>query len=386
MKISFDAKRAFQNFTGLGNYSRTLLQTLSKFYPENEYHLFTPKLSNNERIKEFLKSDGYIFHSSPGVFQFFKSLWRSVGISIFLKKSDIQIYHGLSHELPFFLPKKIKTVLTIHDLIHLRYPNQYGWFDRKVFTFKSRYACRVADVIVAISEQTKRDIVSFYKIDANKVRVIYQSCHEQYQNFSNYLDIVNPNDIKKNFLTIYEKYNLPKHYILYVGTINERKNALTLIRAYEKIMNQTDADLVIIGNGSDYYIKVKNYLNENNLAHRVHLKPVVDFRDIPSIYWNAEIFAHPSVFEGFGIPIIEALYCGVPVVCSSGSCFAEAAGVNSKFVEPFDVDAWAKTLLELLNNPTEQKTMREAGFKFVQKFKNDVIAQQWNALYQSLLK
>ncbi len=373
MKIGYDAKRAFQNFTGLGNYSRTLLQTLSKYFPENEYHLYTPKLSDNKRVVEFLNSNSYAVHSPQNIFKFFRSAWRSFVIGSELKKNNIQIYHGLSHELPFFLPKNIKTVVTVHDLIHLRYPEQYGWFDRKIFTFKSKYACKIADIIVAISEQTKRDIVDFYKIDDIKIRVIYQSCHEQYSK---------PN-LKAH--SINHVSTFPKRYILYVGTVNERKNALTLIRAYEKIMNKTTTDLVVIGSGGEYFTKVENYVKENNLAHRIHLKPIVDFADMPSIYSHAEIFAHPSVFEGFGIPIIEALYCGVPVVCSSGSCFAEAAGANSKFVEPFDVDNWAKTLLELLNNATEQKIMREVGLKFVQKFNDDVITQQWNALYQSIL-
>ena len=250
----------------------------------------------------------------------------------------------------------------------MRYPSQYGWFDRQIFTLKSKYACQVADVIVAISEQTKRDIVAFYKIDERKIRVIYQSCHEQYYTAA-----------------IKRVPTFPQPYILYVGTVNERKNALTLILAFEKIKDRTDADLLIIGGGSEYYSKVKSYVKNNNLSHRIHLKPVVEFDLMPSIYRNSEIFAHPSVFEGFGIPIIEALYCGVPVVCSEGSCFPEAAGRYSKFVEPFNVDAWAETLLELLNNPSEQKRMAEEGLKFVQKFNDTVIAEQWNEFYCSLL-
>ncbi len=380
MKIGYDAKRVFQNFTGLGNYSRTLLHTMAKYYPENDYYLFTPKLNDNTRVQEFLKTDKYIIHSPQKGFKFFRSLWRSMGISFLLESGNIDIYHGLSHELPFFLPKKIKTVVTIHDLIHLRYPSQYRWFDRQIFTLKSKYACKVADVIVAISEQTKRDIVAFYKIDERKIRVIYQSCHEQY-----YRDAINPvfENSKKDAINRVPTF--PQRYILYVGTVNERKNALTLIQAFEKIKDRTDADLLIIGGGSEYYSKVKAYVNENNLSSRIHLKPVVDFAEMPQIYRNAEIFAHPSVFEGFGIPIIEALYCGVPVVCSEGSCFPEAAGKYSKFVEPFNVDSWAETLLELLNNPSEQKKMREEGLKFVQKFNEDVIAKQWNVLYNSLL-
>ena len=386
MKIGYDAKRAFQNFTGLGNYSRTLLLSMAKYFPENEYHLYAPKLNNNKRVVEFLNSSSYIIHSPQSIFKFFKSAWRSFKIGAELKNSDIKIYHGLSHELPFFLPKKIKTVVTIHDLIHLRYPKQYGWIDRQIFTFKSKYACKLADVIVAISDQTKRDIIEFYKIDTQKIKVIYQSCHEQYQNFQNYLVVTHSNEVKNNFSFVREKYKLPQRYILYVGTVSERKNALTLIKAFEKIMNETDSDLVIVGHGSDYYSKIKNYVSENKLGHRIHLNPIVDFADMPSIYSQAEIFAHPSVFEGFGIPIIEALYCSVPVACSFGSCFAEAAGANSKFVEPFDVDDWAKTLLELLNNPEEKKLMRETGLKFVQRFNDIVIAEQWNKLYKSLLK
>ena len=180
MQIGFDAKRAFNNFTGLGNYSRTLIETLAHFYPENTYHLFTPNLNTNPRIAAFSKNPSLKIHTPSFPFNKISPLWRSYFINKDILSSGVQIFHGLSHELPIGLSKKIKQVVTVHDLIQERYPQYYTAIDRKIFTLKLKQACHQADIIVAISEQTKRDIIEFLKIDAEKIQVIYQSCHQQF--------------------------------------------------------------------------------------------------------------------------------------------------------------------------------------------------------------
>lgn len=179
MRIGFDGKRAVQNFTGLGNYSRYIVDILCQFYPENEYILYAPKKRENKRLNKLTNQYRQLQLAYPVTFweRKFRSLWRISGITHQLEKEKVSIYHGLSNELPLNIHKSnIKSIVTIHDLIFLRYPQYYHFIDRKIYTYKFRKACENADKIIAISECTKRDIISFFHIPSDKIEVVYQSC------------------------------------------------------------------------------------------------------------------------------------------------------------------------------------------------------------------
>ena len=218
MQIGFDAKRAFLNTSGLGNYSRTLIQNFSESHPQHNCFLYTPAV--NSRYRHVInKSNIHIKTPSPHLFPF---LWRSFSLTEELEKDRLDIYHGLSHELPFNIKKtKIKTVLTIHDLIFLRYPQWYSFFDRKVYELKYKYSCRNADKIIAISEQSKQDIIHYFDIAPEKIQVLYQTCHTVFKTAAS----------AEQMKHIRKKYALPEEFILHVGSITERKNLINLARA-----------------------------------------------------------------------------------------------------------------------------------------------------------
>ena len=375
MKIGFDAKRAFNNFTGLGNYSRTVIETLARYYPENTYHLFTTKVSDNVALIFIKKQPSIVMHIPPKYLRKFSAFWRSYFIKNDIRKTNIEIFHGLSHELPFTMPKNVKTVVTIHDLIHERYPMFYPYFDRKIYTLKCKWACKKAAVIVAISEQTKRDIMDFYKIDARKIQVIYQSCHPQFY-------LTPPQYNSENVIA---KYNLPKNYILYIGTINERKNLLNLIKAMQLIDFEDNTHLVVVGNGGAYFKKVKSYVSENNLNSRLLFLTQADFNDFPYFYTHAKAFVLPSFFEGFGIPIIEALWCGSPVITSTGSCFAEAGGAASLYINPHNPESIASAIHTVLTDNALRERMILRGYEYVKRFHEKEIGAAWMALYRLLM-
>ena len=175
MNIGFDAKRAYHNRTGLGHYSRTLVNSLSQYYPEHQYYLFNPKPSS------LFKIDGNNIHEVlPQNFagKLFPSAWRSSWVKKDLQRIGIDLYHGLSHEIPIGIQHTgIKSVVTIHDLVHERYPEQYNPVDIKIYTKKFRNACEHAHKVIATSRQTKEDIIEFYKTPEEKIVVCYQSCN-----------------------------------------------------------------------------------------------------------------------------------------------------------------------------------------------------------------
>ena len=158
MKIGYEAKRVFKNFTGLGNYSRSVIQTLAEAFPEDSFYLYTPQVTSNNRL-DFLKTLKNVFVRTPST-KSFKAFWRSFGIAKDAQRDGIVLFHGLSHEIPFGLKsKKIKSVVTIHDLIFLIYPQYFKFVDRQIYHIKFSHACKNADTIIAISKQTKQDII-----------------------------------------------------------------------------------------------------------------------------------------------------------------------------------------------------------------------------------
>lgn len=377
MKIGFDAKRAFSNFTGLGNYSRSTLKVLAEHHPEHSYYLYNPRVPNESQIK-FLDlphhADVHIRIPKTFFFELFSSAWRRYGILKDLKKDQLDIYHGLSHELPLGIEKtKIKSVVTIHDLIFLRFPEYYKLADRKIYEAKFRHACEVADLIIAISEQTKKDIIHFFQIPAHKIRVVYQSCAKEFN------DQVQSELIQK----IKNKYQLPDRFILTVGTIEKRKNALLIVKALQKL--EEDVKLVIIGRATPYTDELKTYAEVHGLINRIIFLHQIPFEELPSFYHLASVFAYPSRYEGFGIPIIEALQCGTPVIAAKGSCLEEAGGPSSIYIHADDADALATSVKILLSEGKNSERVK-SGKLYAKQFMAENIANDYMKIYKELIQ
>lgn len=367
MKIGFDAKRAVQNFTGLGNYSRFVINNLARLYPDNIYKLFSPKPPKDK--SEIIKSKSISYFVKQGT----KPLWRTLGITKDIKKEEIGLYHGLSNELPYKIDKTgAKSIVTIHDLIFLVHPEFYPIIDRKIYNIKARYACRVADRIVAVSECTKRDIVKYYNTDPAKIDVVYQGC---FSIFKQQVDENKKSEVK-------EKYNLPPKFLLSIGSIEDRKNILLIVKALKYV---PDIHFVAIGRQRKYAEKVKKYALENGLSDRVHMLSGIPLADLPAILQSSEIFIYPSLYEGFGIPIIEALSSGVPVIGAKGSCLEEAGGQHSIYVDPYNEKELADKINNLLNNPSLCETMISEGLKYVEHFSDEKCTEELIKVYKSVL-
>jgi glycosyltransferase involved in cell wall biosynthesis len=374
MKIGLDAKRIFHNHSGLGNYGRSTLQILAKDQPDSEFNLYTPKLTKHEEVG-FVDTFKNVFTKTPSssLHKLFKFLWRPFLVLIQAQRDEIDLYHGLSNELPFGLKwRSMKKVVTIHDLIFLRHPDQYKLLDRMVYNFKSKYACKKADKVIAISEQTKKDIVEFYGVQPNKIEVIYQSCHA----------IFKENADEKFLHQTKAKYQLPDEYLLYVGSINERKNLLTLLESLRHLPNEK---LVVVGRGKTYKEKCLAFIQENHLSNRVFLLDVSQNNELAAIYQLADIMIYPSLFEGFGIPILEALYSKTPVITSQGSCFAEAGGSHTIYVNPTESKELKEAVLKIKKSPKLRQEMVDQGYAHAQKFSESYIAKTITSLYKRTL-
>jgi glycosyltransferase involved in cell wall biosynthesis len=369
MNIGFDGKRAANNFTGLGNYSRSLITQLSQFFPQNQYFVYTPKVKDSRQIKDFFTLSNVIA-VLPKASNF---LWRTLGIKKQLLADQIDLFHGLSHEIPIGLKQiGIPSIVTIHDLIFLKFPQYFGRIDRFIYKLKCRYACTHADKIIAISEQTKKDIVSFFNIDDQKIEVVYQSCDESFKTQVS-------NALKAQ---VKEKFALPDHYILSVGTIETRKNLLLLIKALTNVSETYK--LVVVGKETPYKQLVLDEINRLSLKDRVIFLQNVPFNELPAIYQMASVFVYPSFYEGFGIPIIEALYSSVPVIAATGSCLEEAGGPDSLYIDPNNAIELAETINTVLEDQKLQTEMKQKGLAYVQRFNDDQIASHMMEVYKNV--
>lgn len=368
MRIGYDAKRYFNNSSGLGNYSRDLIRILEEFYPHNEYIKYTPKIGKGTHYLQSLEATtklptGLINKTLP-------SLWRNKNIVKDLKRDEIDLFHGLSAEIPLGL-KKIKSIVTVHDLIFLKFPKLYKCIDRYIYNKKLTYAINNSDKIVAISQQTKQDIVDLFNLPPHRIDVIYQGCHPAFKKEKTVEE-------KESFR---EKYNLPKNFLLNVGSIEPRKNALQIIKAIENI----DIPLIIIGQPTKYVEKIKSHLIQKKLDKRVFLMQGFTMDELSTIYAMADIFIYPSTYEGFGIPIIEALYSKTPVITTKSGVFPEAAGPSSIFIDPLNIEELQNAIITILSSTEKQLSMKQSGSIYAQKFNDDVIANEWIKLYNKVL-
>ncbi|MBL0355915.1 MAG: glycosyltransferase family 4 protein [Chitinophagaceae bacterium] len=382
MKIGFDAKRAFQNSTGLGNYSRSLIAGLAAQFPEHQYTLFAPKQTGLFNTTTFTNID--IVLPQTKFDRSFPALWRRSRVVKDISRNGIDIFHGLSNELPAGIEKSgAKSVITVHDLIFEKYPETYHFEQRYTHRWKMKQACEVADAIIAASSQTKQDLIGYYKIPADKIFVCYQNCSPL---FERQWDEEEKNRIKK-------KYQLPDQFFLFVSSVTKRKKLIDACKALTLLKNTSPIPLVVIGDGKKEKEEVKKYLIENKLDHQViFLNELLQAKeagftssaDFPGIYQQALALVYPSVFEGFGIPLLEAMWSGLPVISSNSSCLPEVTGDAALYFSPGDVETLAAHMLRISKDTELINSLKVDGLKRAVLFTSKKHAESVMKVYQQI--
>lgn len=356
MHIGFDAKRFFHNATGLGNYARSTVLGLAEHFPEHRYTLYTP--SQTGQFCTLPASHGLHVQEACPLGRAFPAMWRSLGIPWAALQDGLDIYHGLSHELPMTdFAARTRTVVSMHDLLFLTHPHLYPWVDRALYTFKYKKSCMRADMVVAISQKTADDVHELFGVPWQRIRVVHQSCAPA---FSLPLSADEKARLRR-------AHSLPEDYVLFVGSLIPRKGAQTLIAALAELPPADRPGLVIVGKGP-LETSLREQARALNLGSRVFFPGQVPAEDLPGLYQLARVFAYPSVGEGFGIPILEALSSRVPVITSTGSCFAEPGGDAALYTTPGDVQELAGALSKVLNDVALRQDMIARGVRHAQNF------------------
>lgn len=371
MRIGFDAKRAFNNSAGLGNFSRNTLIALAQQYPEHQQILFSPSAHHSL----FSCPENATIIQPKGIWwKTFPNAWRSVQIAREAEDLKLNVFHGLSHELPLGIEfSGIKTLVTIHDLIYLRYPEYFKKIDRAIYDRKFRYACQVATKIHAISEQTKYDLISYYNIPEERIEVIYQSINPL---FFDEVDEANKKAIR-------QKYQLPERFLLTVGTVEPRKNLMGLLEGM--LSSRIDLPLVVVGKSTQYRKKVQQLIDKRPRELKVLFLSGINDAELHALYQSAEAMIYPSFFEGFGLPIVEAQASGCPVITSNISSMPEAGGNAAIYVDPQKPEEIGRVIETLLNSSAIAGKMIEKGIENAQLYTLDHYARQLVKLYNNIL-
>ena len=374
LTIGYDAKRAVSNGTGLGNYCRTLLNDLGTIDTTDSFRLYVPDLGRDD-LRSQLDMPRNMSFVTPAnkLVKPLRSLWRIKGIVNDLKRDGVDIYHGLTGELPLGLSEAgIKSVVTIHDLIFMRCPEYYNPVDVAIYKWKFRNAIRQANRIIAISECTRRDIMELGEIDDSRINVVYQSCDTR---FHLQVSPEQKQDVRA-------RYSLPKRYVLFVGTIEERKNALLAAQALPYLSDEIH--LVLVGRQTAYAKTITSFARQNGLANRIHMLSGVPTSDLYAIYQQAECFVYPSRYEGFGIPVIEAIQSRLPVIACTGSCLEEAGGPDNVYVDPDEPQEMAMAIKSITDNPDAARQIVTRSLDYIRRFENGNVAQEMLNVYRSL--
>lgn len=360
MHIGFDAKRLFYNDTGLGNYSRTLVHNLTKYFPEHDYYLLAAHGHQSKYADNFLGTQ--LVNQS--------SIKNTISRSFWLRSPHrLDIYHGLSNEVPIFASSSTRKVVTIHDLFYKVFPQDFSYWDKSIYHYKTKISCSRADHIIAISQATKGDIINYLNVPEEKIKVIYQSC--------------NPVFIEP--AVTHPPPDLPEKYMLYVGSINNRKNLIGVIDAIAQLTPDNRLPLVIVGTGSETVMKaIYAKIDQHNLTPLIHFCGDIDNHTLKSYYEHAHCTILASFYEGFGIPVLESLHCGTPVIVSNVSALPEVAGKAGLLVNPENSQSIAAAIINI-QKPNVYQNLQDNIPAQLAIFEPRQLTKQLVELYQSLM-
>jgi len=288
-----------------------------------------------------------------------------------------QLYHATEHLLPYL---RRPTVLTVHDLIFERYPHHHKWTNRLFLTVGMRLFVRAANRIIAVSQQTKRDLIDLYQTPANKITVIYQGIDPSFQPAP--LPLVQ--EVQARY-TLRDQSGALRPYLLMVGTLEPRKNHLTAMRALLRLKAAGLSHCLVVAGGQGWLFEpIRAQVAALGLTDDVAFTGYIPAADLPALYSGATAVLQPTLYEGFGFPVLEAMACGAPVICSNSSSLPEAAGDAALLVPPTDAEALAAAVQQLINERGLADTLRRLGRNRAATFRWQRCAAETVEVYQQL--
>jgi len=372
MRVALDAIPLVAAKTGVGHYTDALAEWLARIHSEHQYNLVSPfdfdfDNCNGSRPKNLSKQ----FIPVRSLFR----KWWLIGLPALLRIYHVDVFHGTNYCIPVFAP--CPTVVTIHDLSLFTQSHTHEEANVRRGKRRVPIMARRASRIIAPSEWTKREVIRRLRIRPEKIRVIHEAAREGMKPL--------PFDLCRNAL---DRHQVRRPYLLYVGTIEPRKNLLTLIRAYDELLRATPhrPQLVLCGGRGWLCDEVFKLVEDLKLQDQVRFTGYVEDTDLPALYSAAEAFIYPSLYEGFGLPPLEAMACGAPVITSNVSSLPEVVGAAGLMHDPNDHRALAQKIAELLGDETAREHFKREGLKQAARFSWERAARETQSVYDEVVE
>jgi len=368
VRIGINTSKACDVHTGVGRYTFNLRKSILKMNGKYDCHFYEPGNAGNASM-----ADGLEVQSNKPVPSIHNNvlriLWEQIMLPIYSRKDSLDLFHYTDHALSLFQSARL-VIITVHDIAYIRFPNLMNKSRQNYKKRILRISIENADTIVADSLSTKRDIVEYYGTNEEKIRVVHLGVESRFRPISN---------VEEYRL----KNKLPSKMILNVGTLEPRKNVVSLIKAFEKLKQKgcKDYKLVIAGEKGWLYKQIFKEVEHSDLKNEIMFLGVVKDEDLPMLYNCADIFVYPSLYEGFGLPPLEAMACGIPVITSNTSSLPEVIGDAGLMVDPTDVTSLCENMYNLLKDRKLWYHMSSKGLERSKLFSWDNTAKQILKIY-----
>ncbi|MGE0885605.1 MAG: glycosyltransferase family 4 protein [Blastocatellales bacterium] len=371
MRIALDAIPLVAAKTGIGHYTDALAASLARIHQDHQYLLLSPF--------------DFAFHAGNGtppnlskmffpVRSVFRKWWLA-GLPAMLRISPLDVFHGTNYCIPVFSP--CPTVVTIHDLSLFTQSHTHEDDNVKRGRRRMPLMARRATRIIAPSEFTKHEIIRHLGVREDKIQVIFEAARDGMKPLP-----------ASECQPVLDKHQIRQPYLLYVGTIEPRKNLLTLIRAYDELLRTTEhrPQLVMCGGRGWLCDEVFQLVDELKLTDQIRFTGYVDDEDLPALYSSAEIFLYPSLYEGFGLPPLEAMACGAPTITSNVSSLPEVVGRAGLTHDPNDWQTLTAHIARLLGDSAARQNFKQAGKDQAAHFSWDRAARETQSVYDEVFR
>ena len=349
MRIGIDARPLSYQLTGIGVYLKHLLDEIQKIDNKNQYYLIS-----NGPINYDLTNPKWFKVEGRTKKKLVSTIWMQFFAPILMPRLNIDLFWGPRHNLPLFLPPRVKTVLTVHDIVHRLYPETMALPNLLTERLLMRWSLLRSDFILTDSQSTASGIQKLYRVDSNKIDTIHPGVPFLPGNSTVNADL---ND------------RLPSKYFLFVGTLDPRKNFERVFRAFEMIKPEKHGvHLLIVGAEGWKNKAFHKRIKMHSLNGYIHLTGYVPRYKLVSLYKKALCLLFPSLYEGFGFPILEAMSCGTPVITSNTSSMPEVAGDAALLVDPYNVNALAEAMHSIMKSENLMERLMAKGFERIRLF------------------
>lgn len=376
MRIGLDGFPLLTPLTGVGHYTFELARALALLAPSDQFELVAPGPFPNSIIEDIRRNcPGNLRAVNVEATSIRRRRWWAVGLPLYLRKASLDLFHGTNYEVPLW--SKRRSILTIHDLSILLHAETHEADLARRARRRLPLMARSASMIITATECVRREICEHLQVKADRVLVTPYAPRSGFQA----MPAEQANQSK-------QRLGIEDEFILFVGTVEPRKNLLAVVRAFDQILRQTSRRPQLVVAGAEGWLmdELIAFIKQSSISDRLLLTGYLNDDDLRALYSSCTVFVYPSIYEGFGLPPLEAMACGAPVIASNIATFQETLGGAAQLVEPNDVEALARTIVEILDDEDRRRALSLRGLEQAAKFSWERTAQLTLEVYREVLR